>query len=1039
MSREEEIFAEALALAGAERVAFLDRVCGGAAALRARVEALLAAHAEAERQLSSPLVIRDLVAPEEKAGDRIGRYKLLEKIGEGGCGAVWMAEQEEPVRRRVALKVIKLGMDTREVIARFEAERQALALMDHPNIAKVFDAGATGNGRPFFVMELVRGVPVTKFCDEANASTAQRLELFIQVCHAVQHAHQKGVIHRDLKPSNILVTVNDGVPVPKVIDFGIAKATQGRLTDQTLFTAFEQFIGTPAYMSPEQAVMTSLDVDTRSDIYSLGVLLYELLTGRTPFDAQELAQAGLDEIRRRIREVEPPKPSTRLSTMQGETLATVARHRHTEPPKLLSLIRGDLDWIVMRCLEKDRARRYATANSLADDLTHHLRDEPVAARPPSAAYRFQKLVHRHRVGFGAGALVAASVVAGLTFSLITLVREKAALERARSADRLTAEARAHAEDVLEFMLRDIPARLDEVGQMPVARATVQKVIDYYDRLPAPLHDGSSVAGRGLARAMTAALLGARGETDQARREYQKARQIFELAERQGPLVPAVRLAYAETLLFSAGTEAVEGRHAEAQAFRKRAVPLLESLQADPRYGWDAQWRLAEALQAVALGLGLSPATRRQALPVLERALAVARAAEKTAPADPRYPAVQVSLVTLFYARTYLNLGELARARELLEQALATLAAARARQPQARSVLSVLSDITRWQQRLAWLDWDEAAATSAMTEFAAAVRAIAQQQPDRWISRRDLSSIYVDEWAFRAANGEWERVRQIAGASLAHFKAAEDNHQMRAFHGNLLARAAQHYAATGFDAEADDCLAAAGPERSAMLATIKGDVVAATLHEAATQTGRRKTEIARCRHAAVREQAATTLALLARLPVAERNSAPVAAVRREALLDACGAAFALGDHAAAADLLRDARGWAPTPRDPATPWPRQKRADNAHEELGWAQVLARAGRLAEARAMFAPARADAEALHQQRPDLFVTQRLLAHACWARVDVEPELPAAERRALLERAAAIGREADRAGRLTRFEREFYLADIERQLAALPVVPKP
>jgi serine/threonine protein kinase len=296
-----------------------------------------------------------------RPGTMIGRYKLLGKIGEGGFGVVFMAEQVEPVQRKVALKIIKAGMDTKEVIARFEAERQAIALMDHPNIARALDAGATEAGRPYFVMELVRGIPITEYCDQANLPTRERLQLFIKVCQAVQHAHQKGVIHRDLKPSNVLVTEHDGEPVPKVIDFGVSKALGQKLTEKTLFTAFHHLIGTPAYMSPEQAALSGSDLDTRADIYSLGVLLYELLTGVTPFDAETLRQAGLDEIRRMIRETEPLKPSTRLETL-GKRLTDVAKHRHTEPATLSRLVRGDLDWIVMKCLEKDRKRRYETAN-----------------------------------------------------------------------------------------------------------------------------------------------------------------------------------------------------------------------------------------------------------------------------------------------------------------------------------------------------------------------------------------------------------------------------------------------------------------------------------------------------------------------------------------------------------------------------------------------------------------------------------------------------------------------------------------------------
>ena len=402
-SREESLFTDALTRPPAHRSAFLAAACHDDLALLARVAALLAAHDGPESLHVPDAVARLAIAGEQKPGDRIGPYKLLQKIGEGGCGVVFLAEQEKPVRRRVALKVIKLGMDTREVIARFEAERQALATMEHPNIATVLDAGATENGRPYFVMELVRGVSITRFCDDHNLPTRDRLELFIQVCHAIQHAHQKGVIHRDIKPSNILVELHDTLAVPKVIDFGIAKAAQGRLTDQTLFTALEQFIGTPAYMSPEQAQLSGLDIDTRSDVYSLGVLLYELLTGRTPFDANALLEAWLDEVRRHIREVDPPKPSTRLVTLEGEALTTTAQLRQTKAPKLVNFIKGDLDWIAMRCLEKDRTRRYESANALAVDLQHFVQDEPVSARPPSPWYVLQKVVRRHRVAMvGAG-------------------------------------------------------------------------------------------------------------------------------------------------------------------------------------------------------------------------------------------------------------------------------------------------------------------------------------------------------------------------------------------------------------------------------------------------------------------------------------------------------------------------------------------------------------------------------------------------------------------------------------------------------------
>jgi eukaryotic-like serine/threonine-protein kinase len=471
------IFATALEREdGPARDAYLAEACAAAPELRARVEALLRAHGLAGHFLEPTIPARHTselpadLPPDGSTGHWeatlatgsvvAGRYKLLEEIGEGGMGSVWMAQQTEPVRRKVALKLIKPGMDSRQVLARFEAERQALALMDHPNIAKVLDGGATEGGRPFFVMELVKGVSITTYCDDRRLSPRDRLGLFAQVCAAVQHAHQKGVIHRDLKPSNVLVAPYDGVPVPKVIDFGVAKAAGQPLTEKTLFTGIGAVVGTPEYMSPEQAELNNADIDTRSDVYALGVLLYELLTGTTPLTRRRRKEAALLEVLRIVREEEPPRPSTRLSTT--DELPTIAANRGVEPRTLSGLVQGELDWIVMKALEKDRGRRYATANGLAEDVRRFLAHEPVQACPPSATYRLRKFVRRNRAWVGTAAAVAALLVVATAVSAALAVWAREAEGVARS-DRSRAEGLARTEAAAR-------ARADEQTKLATDRA-----------------------------------------------------------------------------------------------------------------------------------------------------------------------------------------------------------------------------------------------------------------------------------------------------------------------------------------------------------------------------------------------------------------------------------------------------------------------------------------------------------------------------------------------------------------------------------------
>jgi serine/threonine protein kinase/tetratricopeptide (TPR) repeat protein len=790
--RIQEVFLEAVELPSSDWGAVLERKCGGDAELRQRVEALLRAHGEPGSFLERPGLqesptIDDQIT--ERPGTVIGPYRLMEQIGEGGMGLVFVAEQQQPIRRRVALKVIKPGMDSRQVIARFEAERQALALMDHPNIAKVYDGGTTGGergrvsapstpgaeatrlaGRPYFVMELVKGVPIADYCDQNQVPIRERLELFVHVCQAVQHAHQKGIIHRDIKPSNVMVASHDGTPVVKVIDFGVAKAIGQHLTDKTVYTQFTQLVGSPLYMSPEQAGQSGLDIDTRTDIYSLGVLLYELLTGTTPFARERLREASYEEMRRIIREEEPPKPSTRISTL-GQAATTISTQRKSDPRRLSQICRGELDWIVMKALEKDRNRRYETASAFAADVQHYLRDEPVTACQPSAWYRFRKFGRRNRVAVAMAAVVTGALVlllAGLAVGIILLRRANTLLEvqvdetrrQSHLAEDNFRKARQAVDDYLTKVSENRLLKSPAPGLQPLRKELLETALKYYQAFVEEHPEEPAVRSE-LARAYFRVgsiqeEIAMKAEASQA---YQSSRLLWERLVHDDPANSVFQQQLAECLRKIGRLQSTFlGHPGEGLQALQHAVALYEQLTLAEPKNVELQSGLARTFDELARWSAYR-GQRSEELKFHRRALEIW---QWLAEADSRFRS-QLGTSTTDIGYYFTRTGKASEALELLEKARKIFVKLCDENPRDTALLG---ELRRVYTNIGYVHY------ALTAQFPEALRAYDQARQVLEQLTRDHPA--VTEFQARTA-GIYKQIGEVLSATC-HFDQAEDRYR-----------------------------------------------------------------------------------------------------------------------------------------------------------------------------------------------------------------------------------------------------------------------